>query len=127
MEKIYNMINNRKGFTLIELIVVIAIIGILAAIAIPKFATVQSDAKDKADVATIETINNAIELYCAAKNVDSFVDATYTDASVTTTIADASTVADVIIVLQGNGYLKSGTKLNDPGTLAYEADTNQVQ
>ena len=32
MEKLIKKLNNRKGFTLIELIVVIAIIGILAAI-----------------------------------------------------------------------------------------------
>jgi len=38
------MLNNRKGFTLVELMIVIAIIGILAGIAIPNFL----DLKDKA-------------------------------------------------------------------------------
>ena len=46
----------KKGFTLIELIIVIAIIAILAAIAIPNFLGIQRKSKVKADIASAKNI-----------------------------------------------------------------------
>ncbi|MVX62572.1 prepilin-type N-terminal cleavage/methylation domain-containing protein [Clostridium chromiireducens] len=50
----------KKGFTLIELIIVIAIIAILAAIAIPKFGQVKKDANFRADQANAKIIATAV-------------------------------------------------------------------
>jgi prepilin-type N-terminal cleavage/methylation domain-containing protein len=54
---------NRRGFTLIELMIVIAIIGILAAIAIPNFSKARRQARLKACVSNMRTIEGAIEMY----------------------------------------------------------------
>ncbi|MGB9679466.1 MAG: competence type IV pilus major pilin ComGC [Thermoanaerobacteraceae bacterium] len=54
---------DERGFTLIELIVVIAILGVLAAIAVPQFTGTLSNAKEKADDASLKILQDAVNRY----------------------------------------------------------------
>lgn len=65
MKSLQRKLKNKKGFTLIELIVVIVILGVLAAIAIPKLSGFSDTAKKSADVATAKTIATAALTYYA--------------------------------------------------------------
>lgn len=56
-------VNSENGFTLIEVLVVLMILGFLAAIAFPQFSKVIGNSQERADEASIQIIESAIEVY----------------------------------------------------------------
>ena len=103
------MRGNKKGFTLIELMIVIAIIGILAAIAIPNFIAYRNKAFCSATESDAKSIAAVIADYFAIPAhtliVDADVEAVYTASgsnTFTVSATDPSTVI-TITVTDGSG------------------------
>jgi type IV pilus assembly protein PilA len=69
------MLKGKKGFTLIELMIVVAIIGILAAIAIPNFLKFQAKSKQSEAKTNLKGIYTAETGYFGEKNAYSGFDA----------------------------------------------------
>jgi len=57
--------SSKKGFTLIELVLVIAVIAILAAVVAPRFMKQMPKAQDSATKANLQNMRTALDVYVA--------------------------------------------------------------
>lgn len=61
--KTYSHLQNRSGFTLIEIMVVVAIVGLIASIGIPNFLKAREAAQTRACISNLKTIDDAKQLW----------------------------------------------------------------
>ncbi len=59
---------NKKGFTLVEILIVVVILGILAAIVIPQFTNASESAKSSSLYTQLQTLRSQLELYQVQHN-----------------------------------------------------------
>ncbi|MEG1551509.1 MAG: type II secretion system protein, partial [Oscillospiraceae bacterium] len=71
-----NPLGNKRGFTLVELMIVIVIMGILVAVAIPIYGAVTATSEKRACQANCEIIEKAAIQYMLNQNKDDLKDIT---------------------------------------------------
>ena len=111
---------NKKGFTLIELIVVIAILGILAAIAVPRFSGFTDKAKIAADNQYGSLVGNSAMVLLASGDI------TF-GSTVTDTLASGGVYA-TITVQNSDGVVSNSTLIYPKGsaTAIINTDLNNL-
>lgn len=92
----------RRGFTLIEILIVVVILGILAAVVVPQFTNAADDANDAAVRSQLQTLRGQIELFRAQNSADpdllgtgwtDMIDGNYLMGSPSNPLTSSSTVA----------------------------------
>ncbi|HLL90244.1 MAG TPA: prepilin-type N-terminal cleavage/methylation domain-containing protein [Tepidisphaeraceae bacterium] len=82
----------KKGFTLVEILIVVIILGILAAIVIPQFTNASQDARRSNMISQLQTLKSQIALYKLQHNDNPPTSAAlfWTELTGTTTAARAT-------------------------------------
>ncbi len=118
---------NRKGFTLVEIMIVVAIIALLAAIAIPNLLQARITANTAAAKANVRSLSTAAETYSTANAGAYPADV----AALTTFIASAGSYCGSLVqgynyacTLSSTGYTIVATAGSaQTGTTTYTATT----
>lgn len=71
---------SKKGFTLVEIMIVVVIIGLLAAMAIPAFQKVRTTSQEKAITNNLRQLASAAEQYFLEEGVTTVSSSTLVDA-----------------------------------------------
>jgi general secretion pathway protein G len=56
-------LRSRRGFTLVEILIVVIILGILAAIVIPQFTNASQNARESSLQSTLQTLRSQVQLF----------------------------------------------------------------
>ena len=124
-------VRDRRGFTLVEVLIVVVILGILAATVLPQFTSATDNAKDSAIKQNLQQLRTQIDLYKTQHNGQfpgsvsgvSFTDAmtkdTNTDGTLGTTAAPGAYGPYVLGQLPANPY----NNLNTVGSTFGDAAT----
>jgi len=65
----FRRLRSRKGFTLVEIMIVVAIIGLLIAIALPNFVKARNTAREKLCFNNLRLVGHAAEQYIIDNNL----------------------------------------------------------
>jgi len=123
------MKNKKKGFTMVELVVVIAVIGILAAVLIPTFSNITEKAEKSA---ALQEAGNALTVVLTEENAELKTEQfdyyffsgdyvyKYVDGKLTALTKSEMTALDVTVATNDEVYAKAGHKwIGDKGINKY--------
>ena len=100
------MNKKRKGFTIVELVIVIAVIAILAAVLIPTFASLIEQARVSADTALVKNLN----LVLTADEAEN---------------GKRTTMSDALTVAEEGGYVVDKLPPTSSGEIVWDSVSNR--
>lgn len=109
---------NKKGFTLLELMIVVIIIGILAAIALPRYVDTIERARMSEALGNLDVIRSAMQRYWAEQlgwaGTGTYVGATFANLDIDDPNADANRMFNYALSGLGvNAFTATATRTTD--------------